>query len=66
MEDKVGKLSERAPEEARKLAKRIAFGLISAVAVLVVRKVVDMLWERITGELPPTKVEKDREIENRR
>ena len=36
MEDKVAKLSERAPEEARKL--------------------VDKLWERATGELPPTKV----------
>jgi hypothetical protein len=55
MEEKVGKLTERAPEEARKIAKRIAFAVISAVAVLVVRKLVDQLWERITGELPPTK-----------
>jgi hypothetical protein len=55
MEEKVGKLTERAPEEARRIAKRIAFGIISAVAVLVVRKLVDQLWERITGELPPTK-----------
>lgn len=55
MEEKVGKLTERAPEEARKIAKRIAFGVISAVAVLVVRKLVDQLWERVTGELPPTK-----------
>jgi hypothetical protein len=55
MEEKVGKLTERAPEEARKIAKRIAFGLISAVAVLVVRKLVDSLWERFMGELPPTK-----------
>jgi hypothetical protein len=55
MEDKVGKLTERAPEEARKLAKRIAFGVISALAVIIVRKAVDMLWERVTGELPPTK-----------
>ena len=39
MEDKVAKLSERAPEEARKL--------------------VDKLWERATGELPPTKVERE-------
>jgi hypothetical protein len=61
MEDKVAKLSERAPEEARKLAKRVAFGVISAVAVLAVRKLVDMLWERVTGELPPTKVEHEHE-----
>jgi hypothetical protein len=64
MEDKVGKLTERAPEEARKLAKRVAFGVISAVAVIIVRKVVDKLWERITGELPPTK--KAGEVEGRR
>ncbi len=62
----MAKLSERAPEEARKLAKRVAFGVISAVAVLVVRKLVDMLWERVTGELPPTKVEKEHEREGRR
>ena len=61
----MAKLSERAPEEARKLAKRVAFGVISAVAVLVVRKLVDMLWERVTGELPPTKVEKEHEREGR-
>jgi hypothetical protein len=66
MEDKVAKLSERAPEEARKLAKRVAFGVISAVAVLAVRKLVDMLWERVTGELPPTKVEREHEHEGRR
>ena len=59
MEDKVAKLSERAPEEARKLMKRIAFGVVSAIAVLLVRKLVDKLWERATGELPPTKVERD-------
>ena len=56
----MGKLTERAPEEARKIAKRIAFGVISAMAVLVVRKLIDALWERVTGELPPTKkAEKD-------
>jgi hypothetical protein len=65
MEEKVGRLTERAPEEARKLAKRVAFGVISAVAVIVVRKLVDMLWERITGELPPTKKAKG-EVEARR
>ena len=59
MEDKVAKLSERAPEEARKLAKRLAFAVISAVAVLLVRKLIDALWERATGELPPTKVKRE-------
>ena len=59
MEDKVAKLSERAPEEARKLMKRVAFGVITAIAVLMARKLVDKLWERATGELPPTKVERD-------
>ena len=61
MEDKVAKLSERAPEEARKLAKRLAFAVVSAVAVLLVRKLVDALWERATGELPPTKVKREEE-----
>jgi hypothetical protein len=59
MEDKVAKLSERAPEEARKLVKRVAFGVITAIAVLMVRKLVDKLWERATGELPPSKVERE-------
>ena len=59
MEDKVAKLSERAPEEARRLLKRVAFGVISAIVVLLARKLVDKLWERATGEPPPTKVEKD-------
>ena len=59
MEDKVAKLSERAPEEARKLMKRVAFGIITAIAVLMARKLVDKLWERATGELPPTKVERE-------
>lgn len=59
MEDKVAKLSERAPEEARRLMKRVVFGVITAVAVLMARKLVDKLWERATGELPPTKVERD-------
>jgi hypothetical protein len=27
--------------------------VISAIAVLLVRKLVDKLWERVTGELPP-------------
>jgi hypothetical protein len=59
MEDKVAKLSERAPEEARRLMKRVAFGVLSAIAVLLARKLVDKIWERATGELPPSKVEKE-------
>jgi hypothetical protein len=59
MEDKVAKLSERAPEEARKLMKRVVFGIIASIAVLLARKLVDKLWERATGELPPTKLEYD-------
>jgi hypothetical protein len=64
MEDKVAKLSERAPEEARKLAKRVAFAVLSAVMVLVARKLVDKLWERATGELPPTKVMREDEADS--
>ena len=63
MEDKVAKLSERAPEEARKLAKRVAFAVLSAVVVLMARKLVDKLWERATGELPPTKVMQEDEAD---
>jgi hypothetical protein len=63
MEDKVAKLSERAPEEARKLIKRVAFAVITAVAVLAARKLVDRLWERATGELPPTKVMREDEAD---
>ena len=59
MEDKVAKLSERAPEEARKLLKRVVFGVIASIAVLMARKLVDKLWERATGELPPTKIDHD-------
>jgi hypothetical protein len=59
MEDKVAKLSERAPEEARKLAKRLAFAVISALVVVLARKLVDKLWERSTGELPPTKLARE-------
>jgi hypothetical protein len=59
MEDKVAKLSERAPEEARKMMKRVVFGVITAIVVVMARKLVDKLWERATGELPPTKVESD-------
>ncbi len=59
MEAKVAKLSERAPEEARKLAKRVVFAVITVVAVMATRKLIDRLWERVTGEPPPTKVEND-------
>jgi hypothetical protein len=59
MEERLSKLSERAPEEARKLLKRVLFAVVTAAAVLAVRKLVDTLWERFTGELPPTKVERD-------
>jgi hypothetical protein len=61
MEEKVAKLSERAPEEARRLLKRVAFGVITAIVVVLARKLVDKLWERATGELPPTKVEVEEE-----
>jgi len=54
MEAKVAKLSERAPEEARKLAKRVVFAVITVVAVVATRKLIDRLWERVTGEPPPT------------
>ncbi len=53
MEEKVAKLSERAPDEARRIAKQIAFALASAVAVMVARKLVGILWERLIGEPPP-------------
>jgi hypothetical protein len=59
MEAKVAKLSERAPQEARRLAMRVAFAVITAVAVLATRKLIDRLWERVTGEVPPTKVKQD-------
>ena len=59
MEARLSKLSERAPEEARKLFKRVLFAVVTAAAVIAVRKLVDKLWERFTGELPPTKVERE-------
>ena len=59
MEAKVAKLSERAPEEARNLVKRAVFAVITVVAVVATRKLIDRLWERFTGELPPTKVAND-------
>ena len=59
MEAKVAKLSERATEEGRKLAKRLVFAVITTVAVVVARKLIARLWERVTGEPPPTEVEHD-------
>jgi hypothetical protein len=59
MEERLSALSDRAPQEARKLLKRVLFAVLSAAAVLAARKLVDKLWERFTGELPPTKVESD-------
>ena len=59
MEEKVAKLSERAPEEARRFLKRVAFAVITAIAVVAARKLVAKLWERATGEPPPTEVEDD-------
>src|SRR4029453_7966732 len=55
MEEKLSKLSERAPQEGRKLAKRVIFVGITGVAVVLVRKLVDRAWTRVTGEPPPTK-----------
>lgn len=59
MEERLSELSDRAPREARKLLKRVLFAVLSAAAVLAARKLVDRLWERFTGELPPTKVEEN-------
>jgi hypothetical protein len=61
VEEKVAEFTEHAPAEARLLAKRIVFAVISAIAVLLVRKLVDKLWERVTGELPPTKLKREEE-----
>jgi len=59
MEDKVAKLAERAPEEARKLVKRAVFAVLTGIALLLARKGVEYLWERFTGETAPSKVEHD-------
>jgi hypothetical protein len=53
MEEKVAKLAERAPDEARKILKQVAFALASALAVMLARKLVGILWERTVGEPPP-------------
>ena len=53
MEERLSELSDRAPQEARKLLRRVMFTVLSAVAVLVARKLVARLWERFTGEPPP-------------
>ncbi|HZD73110.1 MAG TPA: hypothetical protein VE776_04360 [Actinomycetota bacterium] len=66
MEDKVGKLTERAPEEARKIGKRVAFGVISALAVLLVRKALEKLWERVVHEPAPSKARQLAQQQRRR
>jgi hypothetical protein len=53
MEEKVAKLAERAPDEARRIAKQVALALASALAVMLARKLVGILWERAVGEPPP-------------
>jgi hypothetical protein len=55
MEEKVAQLSERAPDELRKIGKKVAFALASAIAVMLARKLVGILWERTVGEPPPTR-----------
>lgn len=55
IEDKVAKLSARAPQEARKIAERAAWAGLTAVAVIVARKAAAAIWRRATGEAPPTK-----------
>jgi len=52
---KVSALASRAPQEVRSLAKRVAFAVITSLAVLAVRKLLDKGWTRVTGELPPSK-----------
>lgn len=59
LEEKVAKLAERAPQEARKLLKRAIFAVLTGVALLLARKAVEYLWERFTGESAPTKAEHD-------
>ena len=59
VEEKVAELAERAPAEARLLAKRIVFAVVSAIVLLVGRKLIDKVWERATGELPPTKLHRE-------
>jgi hypothetical protein len=55
MEEKVAQLSERAPDELRKIGKKVAFALATAIAVMLARKLVGILWERTVGEPPPTR-----------
>ena len=55
MEEKVARLSERAPDEVRRIAKQVAFAVASAIAVMLARKLVGILWERLVGEPPPTR-----------
>jgi hypothetical protein len=60
MESKVAKLSRRAPDAARNLGKKVIFAGVTALAVLLTRKLVDRAWAKATGEPPPTKTVKKR------
>jgi hypothetical protein len=60
MEEKVTKLSQRAPDAARNLGKKLIFAGVSAAAVMLARKLVDRAWSKATGEPPPTKIAKRR------
>jgi hypothetical protein len=55
MSEKVAKLSRRAPDAARDLGRKVIFAGVSAVAVLLTRKLVDRVWAKATGQPPPTK-----------
>ena len=69
MEEKVNQLTERAPQEVRlmirELVKRVLFAVITAAAVMLVRKVIETAWEKATGELPPDG-KKKRKLEKQR
>ena len=53
MEERLSELSDRAPQEARRLLKRVLFAVLTAAAVFAARKLINKLWERFTGEPPP-------------
>jgi hypothetical protein len=54
MGEKVSELASRAPMELRQLGKRVIFAVLTAVAVMLTRKLLDRAWTKITGERPPT------------
>jgi hypothetical protein len=55
MGDKVSELATRAPRELRALGKRVVFAALTAVAVMLTRKLLDRAWTKVTGEQPPRK-----------